>query len=68
MGCNIELESITNAMKARDVLKKNKKKARIEKSKGKNQRGCSYSIITDSDCDVAANVIEKSGIKISAIS
>ena len=68
MGCNIELESITNAMKARDVLKKNKIKARIEKTMGKNQKGCSYSIVTDRDCDLAVNVIEKSGIKISAIS
>ena len=68
MGCNIELESITNAMKARDVLKKNKIKARIEKSMGKNQKGCSYSIVTDRDCDLAVKKKKKSGIKISAIS
>ncbi len=68
MGCNIELESITNAMKARDVLRKNNIKSRIEKSMGKSQKGCSYSLITDRDCNTAVSVIEKSGIRISAIS
>lgn len=68
MGCNIELESITSAMKARDLLKKSKFKVRIEKSTGKQKRGCAYSVITDKNCDNVLTLLENSGIKILGIS
>ncbi len=68
MGCNIELESITSAIKARDLLRKNKLKVRIEKSTGKQRKGCAYSVITDKDCNTALTVLEKSGIRILGIS
>ena len=40
MGCDIELENITNAIKTRDLLRKNKYGAKIEKSSGKTKKGC----------------------------
>ncbi len=68
MGCNIELESITSAMKARDLLRKYKFKVRIEKSTGKPKRGCAYSVITEKDCNQALVVLENSGINILGVS
>ncbi len=67
MGCNIELESITNAIKARDLLKKNKFRVKIEKSVGGNKKGCSYSVITDRECSNAVTVLQTAGIKILGI-
>lgn len=68
MGCNIELESITSAIKARDLLKNNKFRVRIEKSAGKPKKGCAYSVITDKGCEAATDILVASGIKILGIS
>lgn len=68
MGCNIELESITSAIKARDLLKKNKFRVSIEKSTGSKHKGCAYSVITDRDCKDATYVLQTAGIKILGIS
>lgn len=68
MGCNIELESITHAMKARDLLRKNKFKVRIEKSVGRQKKGCAYSVITDRSCQSAMDILKAAGIRILGIS
>lgn len=68
MGCNIELESITHAMKARDLLRKNKFGVRIEKSVGRRKKGCAYSVITDRSCQSAMDILETAGIRILGIS
>ena len=68
MGCNIELESITHAMKARDSLRKNKFGVRIEKSVGRQKKGCAYSVITDRSCQSAMDILETAGIRILGIS
>ncbi len=68
MGCNIELESITHAMRARDLLRKNKFNVRIEKSTGVQKKGCAYSVITDRSCQSAIDILETAGIRIRGIS
>ncbi|MBQ6847902.1 MAG: DUF3343 domain-containing protein [Clostridia bacterium] len=68
MGCNIELESITSAIKARDLLKKNKFGAKIEKSTSGSKKGCAYSVIVDKNCSIALPILEKNGIRILGIS
>lgn len=67
MGCVIELTSITYAIKARDLLRKNRLSARVEKSTGKIKRGCAYSVVVDNDCQKATNILETAGIRILGI-
>ena len=67
MGCVIELTSITYAIKARDLLRKNKFRVTVEKSTGKTKKGCAYSVAVDRDCRTAANLLENAGIKILGI-
>lgn len=67
MGCIIELTSITYAIKAREILQKNKFKVRVEKSTGKTKKGCTYSVVVDNDCRKAANILENAGIRILGI-
>ncbi len=57
MGCNIELEGITSAIKARDLLKNNNFKVRIEKNVTASKKGCSYSVVTSKDCDSAVRLL-----------
>lgn len=64
MGCDIELENITNAIKTRDLLRKNRYTARIEKSSGKNKTGCAYVVKTDADCFMCRKITVGSGIKV----
>ncbi len=68
MGCVIELENITNAIKTRDLLRKNKYNAKIERSTGTNRRGCAYSVITNADCYICNKITDGSGIKITNLS
>lgn len=67
MGCNIEVASITYAIKARDLLRKNKFKVYVEKSTGRMKKGCEYSVIVDRDCDGAVRILKNAGIKIIGI-
>ena len=67
MGCNIELESITSAIKARDLLKMKKMRVKIEKTSTASKKGCSYSVITENDCDSALKVLS-GNVKIIGIS
>ena len=64
MGCDIELENITNGIKTRDLLRKNNYGAKIEKGSGKNQKGCAYVVKTDADCSVCRKITAGSGIKV----
>ena len=59
MGCTIEMTSITYAIKARDLLRKNNLKARVEKNSGKTKKGCSYSLVVESDCMTATRLLNK---------
>lgn len=68
MGCAIELESVTNAMKAKDILGKNSYKVRLEKSTGKGKKGCAYTVYTNGDCERAEMLLTKADIKITGIS
>ena len=68
MGCIIELESVTNAIKARDLLKRNKFRVTVEKSTGKSKKGCAYSVSVDGNCDIAERLIDNAGIRILGIS
>lgn len=64
MGCDIELENITNAIKTRDLLRKNRYNAKIEKSSGKTKKGCAYVVKTDADCFMCRKITAGSGIKV----
>ena len=64
MGCDIELENITNAIKTRDLLRKNRYNAKIEKSSGKTQKCCAYVVKTDADCFICRKMTAGSGIKV----
>ena len=64
MGCVIELTSITYAITARDLLRKNRVSARVEKSAGKIKNGCAYSVVVDDNCKNATNLLKNAGIKI----
>ena len=67
MGCNIELESITSAIKARDLLKRKNIKVQIEKTVNGTKKGCSYSVITNKDCNSALKILD-GNVKIIGIS
>lgn len=68
MGCNIELTSITNAMKARDLLRKNKFTVTVEKIAGNTSGGCAYNVAVEKDCDRATKLLNQAGIRIRGIS
>lgn len=67
MGCIIELTSITYAIKARDMLRKNKFTARVEKLGGSPKKGCAYSVVVDRNCKEATEILESAGMKILSI-
>lgn len=67
MGCIIELTSITYAIKARDLLRKNKIRARVEKVGGKQAKGCAYAVAVEENCRQAIDLLETAGIKILGI-
>ena len=67
MGCNIELTSITYAIKARDLLRKNKFRVTVEKSVGRLKNGCAYSVSVADDCEKATKILSKAGFKINGI-
>ena len=64
MGCDIELENITNAIKTRDLLRKNRYNTKKKKSSGKTQKGCAYVVKTDADCFICRKMTAGSGIKV----
>ena len=64
MGCVIELTSITYAIKARDLLRKNKIKATIEKSSDVSKNGCAYSLKIVGDCKKAFGILQKNRIEV----
>ena len=63
MGCVIAIESITYAIKARDILRRNNYRVRVEKG-GANRKGCVYSLIVEGNCETAVNILKANGIKI----
>ncbi len=67
MGCDIELESVTSAIKARDLLRRKNIKVKIEKTANGTKKGCSYSVVTDKDCDSILKILN-GNIKIIGIS
>lgn len=67
MGCNIELESITSAIKARDLLRRKNIRVKIEKTSNGTKKGCSHSVITDKDCESALKILN-GNVKIIGIS
>ncbi len=65
-GYKIRTETITYAIKGRDLLRKNGFKARIEKSGSQGLRGCNYVIIAEGK-GTAETILQNAGIKISEI-
>lgn len=64
MGCRIELSSITNAIKARDLLRKNGFKVTVEKITGKTNGGCAYNVAIEKNCEKATELLNRAGIRI----
>lgn len=64
MGCLIATESITYAIKARDLLRRNNYRVRIEKNTGKTQKGCGYLVAVDKNCQSAVILLKNAGIKV----
>lgn len=61
----IMVNSITYAIKGRDLLRNNGFKAYIEKTPGNlDTHGCGYSIIVYSRLDKAVSLLKDNGIKI----
>ncbi len=65
-GYKIRTQTVTHAIKGREILRKNGFKARIEKSGSKNSKGCSYVIIAEGK-GTAEIILQNAGIKISEI-
>ena len=65
-GFKIKTETVTYAIKGREILRKNGFKARIEKSGSQNRRGCSYIILAEG-YGTAETILRKAGIKFSEI-
>ncbi len=63
MGCTIEFEGITNAIKARDLLRQSRFKAVIQKNSKSTKKGCSYTVNTSADCDTAGKALEIGSIR-----
>ena len=65
----IMVSSITQAIKGRDMLRNNGKKAYIEKTPSHlDSPGCGYSIIVSENHDSVVNLLKNRGIKIIGIS
>lgn len=61
----ILVESITYAIKGRDILNRNGFRAIIQKIiKNKELKGCGYAIYVKERADEAADFLNKSGIKV----
>ncbi len=61
MGCIIETQGVTNAIKSRDLLRKNNFSASIEKRLG-NKKGCTYGIKINGDCESAIALLSNAGV------
>ena len=60
--------SVTLAIKAREVLRKNGINSKVIKTPNKtSDKGCSYSLVIFGDINRAVDMIKRSGIKISGI-
>ncbi len=56
--------TITYALKAKDLLRRNGIKATVERiSTGKNGKGCSYAVIFEGDALQVKDVLQNAGIK-----
>ncbi len=62
MGCIMEIEGITNAIKARDLLRKNRLNVSVEKRMGAKGKGCSYVLRVKGDCVRAGELLKNAGI------
>lgn len=65
-GFKIQTETITYAIKGREILRKNGFKARIEKSSSNKNSGCTYFIFAEGK-GAAETILKKAGIKFSEI-
>ncbi len=62
MGCIIETQGVTGAIKARDLLRKNRFGALIEKKLVNNKKGCTYAVRITGDCEGAVDLLNRYGI------
>jgi len=67
MGCVIELKSITYAIKAREILRRNKIKATMEKAFGNSKKGCVYYVVVSGNCYYALELLKRNGIEATQI-
>jgi len=57
--------TVTYAIKARDILRKNGFKAATERiTSGAGSAGCGYAVIINENLDKAVDLLKKNGIKI----
>lgn len=64
-GYIITTGTVTYALKARDILRKNGFKAGIERiTAGKGSAGCGYAVIIYGDINTAEKLLREAGVKI----
>ncbi|MBQ4120285.1 MAG: DUF3343 domain-containing protein [Clostridia bacterium] len=60
--------TVTYAIKGRDLLRKKRYKAKIERKSGEKVHGCGYAIIFEGDIQAAESLLRQNGVKILEIS
>jgi hypothetical protein len=61
----VQLSSFTHAMKARDLLRDNGIRSRVQRVSGKKGRGvCSYSLNIENRFEEAIDILNKNNIKV----
>ncbi|MBR7133075.1 MAG: DUF3343 domain-containing protein [Clostridia bacterium] len=64
-GYTIITETVTQALKGRDLLRKNGCKAQVEKTNsGVRKPGCEYSIRINGGCPRAEQILQNGGVRI----
>ena len=60
--------TVTYAIKGRDLLRKKRYNAKIERKSGEKVHGCGYAIIFEGDIHAAESLLRQNGVKILEIS
>ena len=61
---SLAVGSVTNAMRGKEVLKKNGIKSNIKRYSGDKRLGCGYVIIVNDDYDICKSILNSVGIKV----
>lgn len=64
-GYKIAIGTVTHAIRARDLLRKNGFSAKIERIDNVEERiGCGYTVVIEGELSKAREVLQKGGVKI----